>query len=244
MRYDGHQTSRGDGLAKGSSTGDFRRARPRYGAVDLRCGGRSALGYDLNTVEFAVEAGVPYAIDFMNPAPDADFYSVGQDNFHWIVDAVASLAIEKARTVSGTSDQIRCLSLLNGEPGITKQLQAAAATSPTGQGISAAKSRTPAKKMEASATAPPAKKSFSPKYAARPHSRNDQTVTRQSKSAESGALSRPGNAMRPASRLELKRNTRRSIPRPATCARTSRRRCSHRESCGLRNALRPRCTNP
>jgi len=151
---------------------------------------------------FAVEAGVPYAIDFMNPAPDADFYSVGQDNFHWIVDAVASLAIEKARTVSGTSDQIRCLSLLNGEPRITKQLQATAATSPTGQGISASKSRTPAKKMEASATAPPAKKSFSPKYAARPHSRNDQTVTRQSKSAESGALSRPGNAMRPASRLE------------------------------------------
>ena len=28
-----------------------------------------ALGYDLNTVEFAVEDGVPYAIDFMNPAP-------------------------------------------------------------------------------------------------------------------------------------------------------------------------------
>ena len=31
-----------------------------------------ALGYDLNTVEFAVEDGIPYAIDFMNPAPDAD----------------------------------------------------------------------------------------------------------------------------------------------------------------------------
>ena len=30
-----------------------------------------ALGYDLNTVEFAVEDGIPYAIDFMNPAPDA-----------------------------------------------------------------------------------------------------------------------------------------------------------------------------
>ena len=36
-----------------------------------------ALGYDLNTVEFAVEDGVPYAIDFMNPAPDADVNSVG-----------------------------------------------------------------------------------------------------------------------------------------------------------------------
>ena len=37
-----------------------------------------ALGYDLNTVEFAVEDGVPYAIDFMNPAPDAGLESVGR----------------------------------------------------------------------------------------------------------------------------------------------------------------------
>lgn len=55
-----------------------------------------ALGYDLNTVEFACLGGVPYAIDFLNPAPDADFYSVGQDNFNWIVDAVAELAVKKA----------------------------------------------------------------------------------------------------------------------------------------------------
>ena len=56
-----------------------------------------ALGYDLNTVEFAVEEGVPYAIDFMNPAPDADLHSVGQANFDWIVREVADLAIAKAR---------------------------------------------------------------------------------------------------------------------------------------------------
>jgi len=55
-----------------------------------------ALGYDLNTVEFAVENGVPYAIDFLNPAPDADLHSVGQENFDWVVDAVARMAIEKA----------------------------------------------------------------------------------------------------------------------------------------------------
>jgi hypothetical protein len=55
-----------------------------------------ALGYDLNTVEFAVEDGIPYAIDFMNPAPDADLHSVGQANFDWIVDAVAELAVRKA----------------------------------------------------------------------------------------------------------------------------------------------------
>jgi hypothetical protein len=55
-----------------------------------------ALGYDLNTVEFAVEDGIPYAIDFMNPAPDADLHSVGPANFEWIVDAVATLAVNKA----------------------------------------------------------------------------------------------------------------------------------------------------
>ncbi|MGH9348505.1 MAG: ATP-grasp domain-containing protein [Vicinamibacterales bacterium] len=55
-----------------------------------------ALGYDLNTVEIAVERGVPYAIDFMNPAPDADVHSVGQESFEWIVDAVAELACRKA----------------------------------------------------------------------------------------------------------------------------------------------------
>ena len=45
-----------------------------------------ALGYDFNTVEFAVRDGVPYAIDFCNPAPDADIHSVGEENFKWIVE--------------------------------------------------------------------------------------------------------------------------------------------------------------
>jgi hypothetical protein len=50
----------------------------------------------LNTVEFAVEDGVPYAIDFMNPAPDAEARSVGEENFDWIVQAVAELAVRTA----------------------------------------------------------------------------------------------------------------------------------------------------
>lgn len=56
-----------------------------------------ALGYDFNTVEFAVRDGIPYAIDFCNPAPDADIHSVGQDNFDWIVENAATMAIEKAK---------------------------------------------------------------------------------------------------------------------------------------------------
>ena len=54
-----------------------------------------ALGYDLNTVEFAVEDGIPYAIDFMNPAPDAGLESVGPENFEWVVQAVAEMAIDR-----------------------------------------------------------------------------------------------------------------------------------------------------
>ncbi|UAY54310.1 ATP-grasp domain-containing protein [Arachidicoccus terrestris] len=54
------------------------------------------LGYDFNTVEFAVRDGIPYAIDFCNPAPDADKNSVGEENFEWVVAHMARFAIEKA----------------------------------------------------------------------------------------------------------------------------------------------------
>lgn len=56
-----------------------------------------ALGYDFNTVEFAVRDGVPYAIDFCNPAPDADVHSVGEENFEWIVEAAANMAVRRAK---------------------------------------------------------------------------------------------------------------------------------------------------
>ena len=74
-----------------------------------------ALGYDLNTVEFAVEEGVPYAIDFMNPAPDADPSSVGPENFEWIVDAVAKLAVKKAQEPA-PAFEYRWSAMLKGEP--------------------------------------------------------------------------------------------------------------------------------
>jgi hypothetical protein len=57
-----------------------------------------ALGYDFNTVEFAVQDGIPYAIDFMNPAPDADLHSIGAENFDWVIENVANLAIKRAKT--------------------------------------------------------------------------------------------------------------------------------------------------
>jgi len=56
-----------------------------------------ALGYDLNTVEFAVRDGIPYAIDFMNCAPDADRASVGEENFQWIVRAMGEYLLDRAK---------------------------------------------------------------------------------------------------------------------------------------------------
>ena len=56
----------------------------------------NALGYDMNTVEFAVKDGVPYAIDFMNPAPDMDIYSLTPSYFEWVVEHMADMAIRMA----------------------------------------------------------------------------------------------------------------------------------------------------
>lgn len=64
------------------------------------------LGYDFNTVEFAVRDGVPYAIDFCNPAPDADVNSVGRENFEWVVDTAARYAIERVEELLPGRDNL------------------------------------------------------------------------------------------------------------------------------------------
>lgn len=57
-----------------------------------------ALGYDMNTIEFAIRDGVPYAIDFMNPAPDFDIYSLTPHYFEWVVKEMADLTIGIAKS--------------------------------------------------------------------------------------------------------------------------------------------------
>lgn len=64
------------------------------------------LGYDFNTVEFAVRDGIPIAIDFCNPAPDAELTSVGKDNFEWVVETAASYAIERAQAHVAGQDNL------------------------------------------------------------------------------------------------------------------------------------------
>ena len=55
-----------------------------------------ALGYDMNSLEFAIKDGVPYAIDFMNCAPDMDIYSLTPTYFNWVVKGMADVAIRLA----------------------------------------------------------------------------------------------------------------------------------------------------
>ncbi|MCB0570809.1 MAG: hypothetical protein KDC66_13630 [Phaeodactylibacter sp.] len=64
------------------------------------------LGYDFNTVELAIRDGIPYAIDFCNPAPDADIHSVGQENFEWVVETAADYAIERAQAHEDGQDNL------------------------------------------------------------------------------------------------------------------------------------------
>ena len=64
------------------------------------------LGYDFNTVEFAVRDGIPYAIDFCNPAPDSSVESVGQENFDWVVKTMADYCIERAKVQVDGQDNL------------------------------------------------------------------------------------------------------------------------------------------
>ena len=69
-----------------------------------------------------MENDVPYAIDFMNPAPDADLNSVGEANFEWIVRAVADMAIAKAKTAPHVPE-LRWSALLGGKSALRKALR-------------------------------------------------------------------------------------------------------------------------
>jgi hypothetical protein len=58
-----------------------------------------ALGYEMNTIEFAVKDGVPYAIDFLNPAPDFERDRITQHYFDLVLDKMSALVVDRA--VSG-----------------------------------------------------------------------------------------------------------------------------------------------
>ena len=87
-----------------------------------------ALGYDINTVEFCIKDGIPYAIDFMNPAPDAEVASVGEFYHNWLVEAVTDLVFRRL-SEPRTEQVYRWDRFLNPQPeppGVTQPLAAAA----------------------------------------------------------------------------------------------------------------------
>ncbi|MBS1537115.1 MAG: hypothetical protein JST20_05150 [Bacteroidetes bacterium] len=57
----------------------------------------NALDYDMDTIEFAVQDDIPYAIDYLNPAPDAEKSSVQEENFEWVLHHTAKYLIELAQ---------------------------------------------------------------------------------------------------------------------------------------------------
>lgn len=118
-----------------------------------------ALGYDFNTVEFALRDGIPYAIDFCNPAPDADVNSVGQENFDWVVEAAADLAISRAKAQKSGQDNLTWGSFVSKaalklSPAKTTAPKASAAKKPA-----ASKKATADSAKSSASKAAPAKKS-------------------------------------------------------------------------------------
>ena len=111
----------------------------------------AALGYDINTVEFAIKDGVPYAIDFMNPAPDAEVQSVGAFYHGWVTEAVTNM-IFKRLNEPAEPPRYRWDALLNPAPIITDAV--ASASEQSGRTVkprkTATKSRASAKKDQQS----------------------------------------------------------------------------------------------
>lgn len=103
-----------------------------------------ALGYDINTVEFAIKDGIPYAIDFMNPAPDAELISVGEFYHNWVTNAVTDLVFKRLGE-RREQPRYRWDALLNPEAS-NQPLQRAAAAAAGG----AAESATPAREVGSS----------------------------------------------------------------------------------------------
>ena len=62
-----------------------------------------ALGYEMNTIEFAIMDGIPYAIDYLNPAPDFERDRITDFYFGLVVEKMSALVIDRALT--GQSSQ-------------------------------------------------------------------------------------------------------------------------------------------
>jgi len=137
------------------------------------------LGYDFNTVEVAVRAGIPYVIDFWNPAPEADEATIGTENFEWVVETAANYAIERAlRQLPGTDNLTWGAFMTHAVPGnqtaiVPGAKKTAAKKSATPEGASPVEKKATSKKDPAKKE-PAAKKEAAPK----------KTTTKKAKAKE------------------------------------------------------------
>jgi hypothetical protein len=88
----------------------------------------NALGYEMNTIEFAVQDGVPYAIDFLNPAPDFERDRITPHYFDLVLDKMSKLVIDRALSGATTKPWPRWEEMLGwgkasgfvGQPAVVK----------------------------------------------------------------------------------------------------------------------------
>jgi hypothetical protein len=90
-----------------------------------------ALGYDMDSIEWAIRDGVPYAIDFMNPAPDMDVYSLTPTYFEWAVTHMADMAIRLAQQPRPQRRELRWDVFFTASHEATQAVPAAQATPTT-----------------------------------------------------------------------------------------------------------------
>ncbi len=90
-----------------------------------------ALGYDFDTAEFAVRDGIPYAIDFLNPAPDADPSSVGEENFQWVLEHAARWLIERVRQGAKPATRFHWQEFLFGQKPVAAKRESAKPRTPS-----------------------------------------------------------------------------------------------------------------
>jgi hypothetical protein len=181
------------------------------------------LGYDFNTVEFAVRDGIPYAIDFCNPAPDAEVTSVGQENFDWVVETSAQYAIERARAHQDGQDNLTWGEYVKGAAKHAVKVKA-----PKGVDVSeelaapvelekpkAAPKATKATPKESKAAKTPKKeanpvaeeKAPEPKKAAKPAAKKEKEPAAQKEAKpKSAAAKAPAEAKKPAAEKAKKTN--------------------------------------
>ncbi|HKX30270.1 MAG TPA: hypothetical protein VJ302_21450 [Blastocatellia bacterium] len=88
------------------------------------------LGYDLSAIEFAIKDEVVYAVDFTNPVPDAEEWSVTEPYFNWITTRVAEMLVDYAKNAEPIARYHRWNRWLH--PELSAELSAAPSAEPPG----------------------------------------------------------------------------------------------------------------